>query len=314
MSPQKTAVCQVSDLREGQMKPFKAAGKKILLARYGGDFWAIAPNCTHFGAPLEKGVVGQGRVVCPWHNACFSLKSGSIVEPPGRNDLASYPVQVEGDTVYVEVSDAGSQVVPLMASYAPDQDDRTFVIVGGGAAGNAAAESLRKEGYQGRIVILSADSELPYDRTALSKHYLQSDSVDEASLLRSDDFYQEHSIEIKTGVAVHQLNLDSRQVTYGDGETLTYDALLLATGGKVQELPIPGMDLANVFTLRRTADAQHILATAKDSQRAVIIGSGFIGMEVASSLRQQGLEVTVVASSEVPFKKVLGEQVGQMFQ
>ncbi len=327
MSSQKVAICQKDDLPVGQMQQFTAAHRDVLLARLEDGFLAMAAHCAHYGAPLEKGVLSQGRVVCPWHNACYSLESGSLLEPPGRNNLTRYRVEVEADTVYVEVplsdvqvkSDVfvevstakGGQVLPPLATYDPQSDHRTFVIVGGGAAGSAAAEMLRQAKFQGRIVILSADDEPPYDRTALSKAYLQSEAVEAADALRPADFYPQHGIELKTSAPVTQLNVEAQQLTYGAGETLGYDALLLATGGKVQRLSIPGADLANIFTLRDPQDAKQVLETAHQAQRAVVVGAGFIGMEVASSLRQQGLDVTVVAPGEVPFEKVLGRAVGQ---
>lgn len=334
MSSQRVEVCKVDDLREGQMRQVNAAGHNILLARRGDRFWAIAAHCSHYGAPLEKGVLSEGRVVCPWHNACFSLESGELLEPPGRNNLKAYTVETEADSVYIEVpvsqikirsgvmvedsASQSSQVVPKSATYLPQEDDRTFAIVGGGAAGNAAAEVLRQSGFQGRLVLLSADSDPPYDRTELSKSYLQQHSGNDPDLLRSQDFYQRRGIDIKTNAPVNNLDVTAKQLTYrsteGSDETISYDALLLATGGSVQQLPIPGADLQNIFTLRRAEDAQHILEVAQDAQRAVVIGAGFIGMEVAASLSQQDLDVTVVALDTVPFEKVLGQAVGRLFQ
>ena len=294
---------------------------------------AMAAHCAHYGAPLAKGILHQGRIICPWHNACYSAASGKQLEPPGQKDLVQYPVSIESDTVYVDLPDSEEEhITPPMVEMAVEsavegavetaskQTDRqtsqakTFVIVGGGAAGNAAAEMLRQLDFRGRVVMLSAEQTLPYDRTKLSKAFLQSDQAGSADLLRSPDFYKKHGIEVKTAASVTKLDVRSKQITYGDdNDTLNYDELLLATGGKVKELPIPGSELENVFTLRKIEDAQEILKTAKKSQRAVVVGAGFIGMEVAASLRQQGLEVTVVFPKEVPFETVLGADVGDMF-
>lgn len=311
------------------MRQFTVLGRDILLGHAEDGFWATAAHCSHYGAPLEKGVLSGDRIVCPWHNACFSLRSGEMLEPPGRDHLITYRVEIESDEVFVEVpaaeveatSAAGEtpatpqeHVSPAFAVLNSQQDARVFAIVGGGAAGSAAAEMLRQQGFQGRIVVLTADSELPYDRTALSKAYLQSDTINDPSLLRPEDFYRQHGIDVRLSAPVSQVDAQAQQLTYGAGEVLKYDALLVATGGAVRQLPIAGSDLANVFTLRQANDAQHILKAAQNAQRAVIIGAGFIGMEVAASLRQQGLAVTVVASSAVPFEKVLGAAVGQLFQ
>ena len=314
MSSQRVAVCQVSDLQVGEMQQVSAFDREILLARTEGGFSAIAAHCSHYGAPLVKGVMQGDRIVCPWHNACFEAATGKQLEPPGRDNLAQYTVQVDGDTVYIEPPVPESEhLTPEMAK--PDsQAEQTFAIVGGGAAGCAAAEMLRQVDFQGRIVMLTADSELPYDRTKLSKAALQSDEFAGPDLLRPASFYEQHGIEVKTAAKVSQLDVDSQQLTYGDGETLSYDALLLATGGKVRKIPVDGADRPNVFTLRQSEDTRAILQAAQNAQKAVIIGSGFIGMEVAASLKQQGLDVTVVAPDEVPFEKVLGRSVGKMFQ
>ena len=314
MSAQKVSVCQANELSEGKMQQFSVADRDILLVRTDGEINALAATCSHYGAPLANGILHEGRIVCPWHNACYSAATGKQLEPPGRCDLAQYLVTVEGDTVYVELPDNQDEhVAPSMAEPSSEVD-KTFVIVGGGAAGNAAAEMLRQVDYQGRIVMLTAEHELPYDRTKLSKAFLQGDEVKGADLLRSPTFYEKHGIEVKTNAKVSKLDVEAQQLTYGNGETLEYDALLLATGGKVNKPSMDGSDLENVFTLRRIEDAQEILKTAQSSQRAVVIGTGFVGMEVAASLRQQGLEVTVVSPNEVPFETVLGTEVGKMFQ
>ncbi|MGB3297343.1 MAG: FAD-dependent oxidoreductase [Phormidesmis sp.] len=313
MSTQKVSVCQVNELSEGEMQQFSVADRDILLVHTSGKFNALAATCSHYGAPLAKGVLHEGRIVCPWHNACYSAATGKQLEPPGRCDLAQYSVSVEDGTVYIELPDEQDEhVVPAMVE-SDNDNDRTFVIVGGGAAGNAAAEMLRQVDFIGRIVMLTAEQDLPYDRTKLSKAFLQGDEVKGADLLRSPTFYEKYGIEVKTNAKVKKLDIEAQQITYGDGETIEYDSLLLATGGKVNTPSMAGSDLKNVFTLRRIEDAQEILKAAKRSQRAVVIGTGFIGMEVASSLRQQGLEVTVVSPNEIPFEKVLGADVGKMF-
>lgn len=318
MSDQRVPICQADELSEGQMRQFSVLGKEILLARVGDSFSAIAAHCSHYGAPLVQGVLHEGRVVCPWHNACFEVSSGVQLEPPGQDDLAQYVIEVEAGTVYVTLPMPEAQkATPSLAEADLQSDRRTFVIIGGGAAGSAAAQMLRQVGFQGHIVMLTAESELPYDRTTLSKAYLQSDRIEDPKHLRSADFYEQHRIEVITSAEVKKLDVEAQQVAYGapaGDKTLSYDALLLATGGKAKQIPIDGADKANVFTLRNIQDAQKILQAAQDAQRAVIIGTGFIGMEVAASLKAQGLAVTVVAPDAVPFEKVLGKSVGQLFQ
>ncbi len=309
------SVCQTNELREGEMRQFSVADKEILLAHSKDGFFATAAHCSHYGAPLEKGVLHNNRVICPWHNACYGIESGEQLEPPGRKNLASYAVEVESGTVYVELPELGEDhVTPEMVNADAGEDGRVFVVVGGGAAGNSAAEMLRQTGFKGKVVMLTADADLPYDRTKLSKAALQKDELAGADLLRSPQFYKQHAIEVKTNSPVTGLDVKAQQITYGDSQTLNYDALLLATGGKVRSLPIDGSELSNVFTIRQVQDTQSILETAKDAKKVVVIGAGFIGMEAAASLQQKGLDVTVVAPNKVPFEKVLGDSVGKMFQ
>ncbi|MEL6468939.1 MAG: FAD-dependent oxidoreductase [Cyanobacteria bacterium J06623_4] len=310
-------VCQVSDVPFGQMRQFEVDGQKMLLTHTEDGISAIAPHCSHYGAPLKKGVLHAGRIVCPWHNACFNAVTGAQLSPPGRDDVTQFPstVEIQAGNVYVTLlEDPAEHILPYLTRPNPDKDSRTFVIVGAGAAGEAAAQMLRQVEFAGKIIVLSAEDKLPYDRTKLSKAYLQSDSVDTVPALRPASFYREYGIKIKTSARVTDLDIEAQQLTYGYGETLSYDALLIASGGTVKTLPIEGAELENVFTLRNAADAKQILATALKAKKAVVIGSGFIGMEAAASLRQQGLEVTVVSPSKVPFEKVLGEAVGKLFQ
>lgn len=309
------AVGTVDEFQDGQMYSVTVGERPVLLSRIDGQFYATGAHCTHYGAPLAKGVIKAGRIVCPWHNACFNAKTGVQQEPPGWDQLARYEVRVTDGQIIVTVPDGDNGYQsPAMASYDPAADSRTFVVLGAGAAGRTAVETLRQEGFQGRIVMITKESRPPYDRTSLSKSYLQSDGSDDPSLLRSNEFYQQHDIEMWYDHLVQQVSPASRTLTFQDGSTLVYDALLLATGGRPNQLPIEGADLENVFTLRQAADAIAILEAAQTAQRAVVIGSSFIGMETAASLAQQGLAVTVVSPDRVPFAKILGEQVGQVFQ
>lgn len=312
------AVCQVSDLSVGEMKQFTVVGTDILLCNVNGQFFATAARCSHYGAPLETGVLhcdkAEARLVCPWHNACFGVPSGKMLAPPGRDNLTTFAVQIKDDAVYVELPDElAQQQPPEMAAYDAQLDARQFVIVGGGAGGSAAAEMLRQVGFQGNITVLTQETELPYDRTKLSKAYLQTEDG-EIEKLRSQSFYQKHHIDVHPGVQITQLDTHQRQVQDSAGNVYPYDALLIATGGQARQLGVPGDDLNHVYTLRKGSDAAKIAAAAKTAKRAVIVGAGFIGMEAAASLCQRGLEVTVVAPGQVPFEKVLGTQVGQRFQ
>ena len=308
------AIAKISDLENGQMQQIAVEDSQILLSKIDGKFYATGAFCTHYGAPLEKGVLCGHRVVCPWHNACFNGVTGQQQEPPGLDSLPTFSVRVEGEQVLIQLPEQISQTrIPEMAQYNP-QNDSTYVVLGAGAAGTNAVEVLRQQDFQGKIILISAEEKLPYDRTKLSKGYLQGKANDDSLPLRSCEFYDEHDIELRFGQAVTKVNTQNQVITLEDNSQIEYDALLLATGGKARKLDVSGADLANIFTIRDPEDVQQILKTVKQAKKALIVGSSFIGMEAAASLNQQGLEVTVVSPDDVPFEKILGEQLGKMFQ
>lgn len=308
-------VARASDLEDGQMKQVSVGKTEVLLSRIGGEFYAVGAFCSHYGAPLAKGAMSGKRVVCPWHNACFSLVSGDQLEPPGLDALAHYEVRLEGKNVMVRVPDETSGLrTPDMASHNPDADGRVFVVLGAGAAGSAAVEMLRQAGFQGRVVMLTQEAQLPYDRTRLSKDYFIGKVSQEKMPLRTPEFYREHQIEVLCNRKVVRVDVGAKTIGFEDGTSLAYDSLLLASGGKPRRLPVEGVELKNVFTLRSFEDTDRILAAAQGASRAVVIGSSFIGMEAASGLTQLGVQVTVVSPDRLPFEAVLGEQIGQLFR
>lgn len=308
-------VANVNDLQDGEMKQVSVGETDVLLARVEGKFHAIGAYCTHYKAPLVEGVMSGDRVICPWHNSCFNLVTGDQQEPPGLDSQPCYQVRVEGDRVIVSVpTTALEQRIPAMAQYNPDADKRTFVVLGAGAAGSAAVEVLRQAGFQGRIVMVTREDQLPYDRTWLSKDYFIGNVSKDQMPLRSLDFYKDHNIEILFNKQAVRVDAAAKTIAFEDGSSMTYDALLLATGGKPRRLDVEGANLQNVFTLRSFEDTERILASCEQASHAVVIGSSFIGMEIAAGLTQRGLQVTVVSPDSLPFKKILGEEIGQLFQ
>ncbi|MEM7590879.1 MAG: FAD-dependent oxidoreductase [Cyanobacteria bacterium P01_A01_bin.83] len=309
------AIAKVSDLQNGQMQQIAVSNSQILLSKIDGKFYAVSAFCTHNGAPLAKGILCRERIVCPWHNACFNAIAGQQQEPPGLDSLETFAVRVEGEQVLIKLPDSLVQQRTLeMAHHVAKLDSRTFVILGAGAAGIHAVEALRQQGYQGRLVLISGEESLPYDRTKLSKNYLQGQAKPDDLTLRDREFYEKYSIELRLGQAVTKVDALNKSLTFADNSILKYDSLLLATGGTARKLDVPGRDLNNIFTVRKTEDVDSILDTVPEVKKALVIGSSFIGMETAASLTQQGLEVTVVSPSDVPFKKILGAELGKMFQ
>ncbi|HWX87490.1 MAG TPA: FAD-dependent oxidoreductase, partial [Solirubrobacteraceae bacterium] len=245
-------------------------------------------------------------VRCPWHHACFSLRTGEVLHAPALSDVACWSVeQRDGKIVVGQVRPAPKKSTPA-AGAAPSE----IVIVGGGAAGFAAANRLRREEYKGRIVMLSSDEAPPVDRPNLSKDYLDGNAPEDWVPLRPASYYQETGIELRTKATVARIDARAREVLLADGSRQRYDRLLLATGAEPVRLSIPGADQPHVHTLRSLADARAIIAQANKARRAVVLGASFIGLEVAASLVARKIEVHVVAPDKVPMARVLGPELG----
>ncbi|GAB3635243.1 FAD-dependent oxidoreductase [Hymenobacter arcticus] len=319
-----------ASLPEGGLKTFPTleGGPEVLLTRQQGQVHAFAPNCPHYGAPLEKGKVVNGKLICPWHHACFKLDSGHLCAPPALDDLPTYAVREAEGRIWVQVpanppaSTDKPDATPTAelggappAPAATPTDTRTFVLVGGGAAGEFAAQALRREGFAGRVVLVSAEADVPYDRTKLSKAYLAGKAKPATMPLREKDFYAAQQIELLANTRATGLDLSKQEITLEGQPPLHYDQLLLAPGSTPNLLPkLPGHNLAGVLPLRTQADADKLLAATEAAKQVVIIGSSFIGMEAASSLIAEGRAVTVIAQEKVPFARVLGPEIGAMFQ
>ena len=188
----------------------------------------------------------------------------------------------------------------------------TFVIVGASLAGGTAAATLRQDGFDGDVVLIGEEPHPPYERPPLSKRYLRGEVPFEKALVRPGGFYEEHRIDTRFGIAARRIDPVERRVELATGESVRYDKLLIATGVRNRRRPIPGLGLRNVFDLRSVSDADAIRAEIVPGRKAAVIGMGFIGCEVAASLRQQGVEVVCIDPSPTPLFRVLGEQVGQV--
>ena len=315
MDYREVPLAHASDLREGEMKEVTVGETKILLARVGDGYHAVGATCPHYGAPLAEGALCGTRVVCPWHHAAFDVTSGDLLEPPALDALVSYGVRVAGGQVFVSLPDgAQGRRTPAMTACDAAADPRQFVILGAGAAGYAAAQALREEGFRGRVVMITLEDSAPYDRPNLSKDYLQGHAEPEWMPLRPDEFFGGHGIKLVRNREVTRVDARTKTLTFEGGETMDYDALLVATGAAPVRLNIPGADLKNICVLRSFADADSVIETAGRARRAVVVGASFIGMEAAAALCARGLEVTVVAPSREPFASTLGPEVGALFR
>jgi 3-phenylpropionate/trans-cinnamate dioxygenase ferredoxin reductase component len=192
--------------------------------------------------------------------------------------------------------------------------EQTHVIVGASLAGAKAAETLRTEGFEGRIVLIGAEDERPYERPPLSKDYLRGESGRDKVYVHDEGFYAEHGIELRLGRTATSLETASGEVVLDDGERLGYDRLLLTTGAEPRRLAIPGGELEGVLYLRSVHDSDTLRERLNRGGALVVVGAGWIGTEVAASARQRGLDVTVIEPASVPLERVLGPEAGAIYR
>jgi NADPH-dependent 2,4-dienoyl-CoA reductase/sulfur reductase-like enzyme/nitrite reductase/ring-hydroxylating ferredoxin subunit len=282
----------------------------VLLVRSGSEIFAIDAHCSHYHGPLAEGLVVGESVRCPWHHACFDLRTGEAARAPALNQLAVWEVEQDGNRIFVRQK----RPRPKPRGKTPAESPGKILIVGGGAAGFTAAEMLRRQEYRGSIVMLSNDAAPPVDRPNLSKDYLAGSAPEDWLPLRPDSFYAEAGIELRLNTDVTSIDTKARHVTIGGGETISYDRLLLATGAEPVRLPIPGADQPHVHLLRTLADCRAVIESAKGARRAIVIGASFIGLEAAASLRARDIEVHVVGLEARPMERVLGPKMGDFIR
>lgn len=282
-------------------------GEPVLLVRKGTAVHAMGAKCTHYGGPLAEGLFDGSTVRCPWHHACFRPDTGEAVEAPAIDPVPCYAVEQRGHRLFVTQKTSKPAAPAPSTASAPS----SVIIVGGGAAGFAAAEMLRRQGYQHSVTVISADDAGPYDRPNISKDYLAGNAPEEWIPLRPPDWYQQTKIDLLTSRRVVKLLPDAHAVELDDGRRLEYGALVLATGASPVKLDVPGAQLPHVLYLRTLHDSRAIIERATKARRAVVVGASFIGLEVAASLRTRNLEVQVVAPEEIPMLRVLGNELGR---
>jgi NADPH-dependent 2,4-dienoyl-CoA reductase/sulfur reductase-like enzyme/nitrite reductase/ring-hydroxylating ferredoxin subunit len=281
------------------------AGDPVLLVRKGTSVYAMGAKCTHYGGPLAEGLFDGSTVRCPWHHACFRPDTGEAVGAPAIDPVPCYSVEQRDGRLFVKWK------ISTPAASAPSTVPSSVIIVGGGAAGFAAAEMLRRQGYKELVTMISADDAGPYDRPNISKDYLAGKAPEEWIPLRPPDWYQQSKVDLLTSHRVVRLVPDARSLDLDDGRRLEYGALLLATGASPVRLDVPGAQLPHVLYLRTLRDSRAIIERAAQARRAVVVGASFIGLEVAASLRTRNLDVHVVAPEEIPMERVLGNELGR---
>jgi NADPH-dependent 2,4-dienoyl-CoA reductase/sulfur reductase-like enzyme/nitrite reductase/ring-hydroxylating ferredoxin subunit len=300
---------RLSDVPDGGLVAGTVDGESALLVRRGERVHAIGARCTHYGGPLAEGRFDGVCVRCPWHQAAFRAETGEAVQAPAFDPVPAYEVELRGDRLFVK---GAPKVLPAPEPIAGAP--ASVVVVGGGAAGFAAAETLRREGYSGPITLVGADEAPPCDRPNLSKDYLAGTAPEEWIPLKPDDWYAASRIDLRLGRRARRLIPAERVVLLDDGTRLEYGALVLATGATPVRLEVLGADQPHVHVLRTLRDSRAIVEVATRSRRAVVVGSGFIGLEAAAALATRGLEVHVVGRDRVPMERILGPELGAVVQ
>jgi NADPH-dependent 2,4-dienoyl-CoA reductase/sulfur reductase-like enzyme/nitrite reductase/ring-hydroxylating ferredoxin subunit len=304
-----TAGVPVSEIPDGGIVLGRVGEESVILVRSGEEIFAVGAECTHYHGPLAEGLVDGDTIRCPWHHACFSLRNGEALRAPAFLPLQRWRIEFENGKAFVrEKEKTGTPQNPPIA--VPE----SVGIIGGGAAGFAAADMLRRHNYIGTITLISADYDPPCDRPNLSKDYLAGQAEDDWLWLQPPAFYEDANIDLVLGEPVAELDAAARRVTLRDGRSFTFAAILLATGAEPIHLAIPGADLPHVHLLRSVAQSRSIIEKAETSRSAIVIGASFIGLEVAASLRARGIEVHVVAPETRPMERILGPDVGDFIR
>jgi 3-phenylpropionate/trans-cinnamate dioxygenase ferredoxin reductase subunit len=305
-SPDLTRGYPVRQVPDGGMVAGRVGTDDVLLIRRGEDLFAMGARCTHYHGPLADGLIVGDTIRCPWHHACFSLRTGEALRAPAIDPIACWRVEEVDGMAFVREERAAA--LPNRPAASPS----SIVIVGGGGAGLAAADTLRREGYDGPLTMLSADEAPPCDRPNLSKDFLAGTAKEDWIPLKPPEFYAERRIDLALNARVTSLDVRSQSVALADQRTYQYGSLLLATGADPVRLQVPGADA--ILYLRTFADSRAIVARATGASRVLVIGASFIGLEVAASLRARGVDVHVAAPDHLPLERVLGPAAGQFIK
>ncbi|MDQ0390532.1 FAD-dependent oxidoreductase [Labrys monachus] len=298
-------------LAEGGLLTGRVGEEKVIVWRRGRDVAAYAAACPHLGGPLDEGLLEDGVVACPWHHACFDLRTGAAVAAPAFDALRRYPVAESRGVIVVTAPTGASNEPAAPALPSASRPDGPMAIIGGGAAGFAAADALRRNGWRGRIAMFSSDADEPYDRTLLTKDYLDGSFGDDRLPIARHGV-EALGIAFEPNVRVESIDVPGRLVRLEDGRSEAYARLLLATGAEPRRPGLPGEGLPHVHLLRSLADCRRILADARTARHVVVLGGSFIGMEAAASLRSRGLAIDLVAPDSHPMEKIFGRALSDL--
>lgn len=314
----KVVVGSTADLNDGEFKSVQVGSKPedtVILSKVKGKYYATGSKCPHYGAPFSMGLLFDDKLICPWHNAAFSVTNGSIEQGPIVDGIPTYPVHESKGQLYIEVPQELVKGVQLPKTKRDPNDKRKFVILGGGPTGLSAAETLRQAGYQGQITLVSKEKDVAYDRVQLSKNIYGADI--NGLTLRGPDFFKEYGIDLLKGASASNIDPKAKTVDIEGGSPVKFDKLLIATGGRPRVPPIKGANLKNIFTIRNYEDVLKIREASKDIKNVVVLGASFIGMEAAVATKshfKDKVNVIVLDANSTPFERVLGPKIGSTLQ
>lgn len=317
--------CREEELVEGVVKSVQVGserGNSIVVAKVRGKVYAVGGKCSHYGAPLQMGYLDGFSIICPWHLARFNVRTGESTVAPGIQSIPSYEVKLLDGNVIVRIPtediDKVTKFVDSKRLVKRDINNHEhYIIVGGGAAGQMASETLRKEGFTGKITLITKDNYLPYDRIVLSKNF---DTDVSKILLRTQEFYDKYDIEVKLSSAVKQVDDKNKTIRLENEEEIPYDKVLFATGSTAR-VPAEYKDAMQsafgIYTIRSASDHNKIKDEIPRANDVVIIGASFLGLEAATSIKKSypSINVTVIGNDPNPLERVFGSEIaGQIVQ
>ena len=313
----KTVDRSVDDLVAGHGGLVSVDGRQLAVYRdEGGQTYELSSRCTHMGCTVDWNDSSK-TWDCPCHGSRFGF-DGSVVRGPAAEPLervgGTAPVEERAATGGAEVSASPAPAPAAGQDFHPGAKKERYVVVGASLTGATAAATLREEGFDGEVVLIGSEPTFPYERPPLSKSFLRGESTIQEAMVRPEAFYADNRIETRFGTTVVAVDGAGKTLTVAGGDPVSFDKLLIATGARNRRFPIPGIDLEGVLDLRTLGDAAAIRAEMVPGRRVVMAGMGFIGSEVAASLRQRGLDVHVVAGGKAPLDRVLGEDVGRVIE
>lgn len=318
---EKVFLLKKDELKKGNMIEVKVHdGKDTVLVIYKNNtYYCLGPKCPHYSAPLKDGYLAEKYVTCPWHDAKFDLQTGECLNGPCFDDIPSFEVKVEGDNIYAYLpKEINIRKEKKVCACKDRCEKKTILIVGGGAASLGAIETFLKNGFSGKLIICSKDHFKPYDRTTISKNianFSNTDELYESIKLKPDEYYENNNITYINDTAVTKIDSKDKKAYLSNGQVVPFDQVLIASGLSPRPSPIK-LDASvrpdNIFNIYSLKDNLQLSKVAKEGSRCVIVGSSFIGCEIASALRKKKVNVSMVTQNKVPFDNIFGEKIGNI--